>query len=333
MKSRFVSLVTLLLLCVSFANAQDDILQSYVPGTIPGVISKFIATTKSNADYVSVTESYLIKTRVTYNGFVKRLSAKKSMFLAKWLKDNKYPAAMLPTNEVEITEDGRTYWLVMQDIVAPHFAEEIKPGSLVDLYLVLLGSVKEDGERSFVILINEFKRPNDERPSGPRTGKPKVWEAGDAISGFEDYVPRTLREIISSHSEILAKSTVLLTGDTFSSRVKMTYTGETRKISPAKKQHLETVMKSFKVDPQLMTQYETEMLFLEGSDEHWLSVKDDLIHFFQEELKKGDQVVVYTEWLGATKTEGKWEWVFIVNEFQKVETPTITGGAISARLV
>ena len=136
MKTRLLISVVILLTCVGLAHAQDDILQNYEPGTIPGMISKFTATNKSTADYVSVTESYMIKTRVTYNGSSRKISEKKSAFLAKWLKDNKYPAAMLPTNELLIAEGDRNYWLVMQDIVAPHFAEEIKPGGSVDLYLV-----------------------------------------------------------------------------------------------------------------------------------------------------------------------------------------------------
>lgn len=314
----------LLLVCAGFANAQDDVLASYKTGTIPGLIAEFSAATKSTADYVSATESYLIKTRVTYSGSSRKLPEKKRAFLAKWLKDNKYPEAMLPTNELLVTEGDRNYWLVMQDIVAPHFEQEIKPGGQVDLYLVLLGSVKEGSERSFVILINEFKRPEDAGPSGPRTGKLKAWESGAALNGYEDYAPRTLREIITNHSELLDKSNVLLTGDTFSSRVKLIYTGSSRKISAAKKQHLDIVLKSFKVDPEQLARYQTEMLFLEGNDEHWLAVQRELIPFLQKELTKDEEVIVYTEWLGAIKADGKWEWVFIVNEFQKMEKPTIT---------
>jgi len=328
MKPHILKALMLLQVCVGLAASQEDILQQYSPSTIPSMTARFLATNKKNSDQVFVTQSYMIKTRLAYSGSSRSVSEKKRAFLAKWLKDNQYPEAMLPRDEYQFTEGDRSYWLVLQDIVAPHFVQEIKPGSAVDLYIILLGSVKEDGNPAFVILINEFKRPEDERPSGPRTGKPRVWGDEDTLLGYERYVPRTLREIISSHSDpkTLNKTDVLMTGDTFPSRVKVTYTGSTRKVSPIKKQHLDMLVVSFDVDPTLIAKYETEMLFMEGPDEHWLPVQKDLIPFFEKELTKGEEVTLYAEWVGARKIDDKWEWVFIVNEFQKPKRSTITGG-------
>lgn len=39
--------------------------------------------------------------------------------------------------------------------------------------------------------------------------------------------------------------------------------------------------------------------------------------FFEKEFKKGEEVTLYAEWVGAKKTSDKWDWVFIVQEFQK----------------
>lgn len=331
MKSHVLkALISLLLFNIGLATGQEDILQSYEPGSIAEITRVFSATTKSNSDQVFVTESYMINTRVTYSGTSRKVSEKKRAFLAKWLKDNEYPAVMLPTNEYLFTEADRNHWLVMQNIVGPHFLEEIKPGGMVNLYLILLGSVKEEGNPTFVVLINEFKRPEDERPSGTRTGKPVGWDTGYAIKGFERYVPRTLREIISSHSDpkTIDRANVLMTGDTFPSRVKVTYTGSPRKISPGKKQHMDLLVTTSDVDPKVISLYETEMLFLEGAAEHWLLVQKALIPFFEKELTKGEEVVLYAEWVGAKKMDGKWEWVFIVNEFQKLKKRAITGQPI-----
>lgn len=330
MTRQFFRALIVLLACVVFASAQEDPLLQYSPGTIPGLASELLKTTKKSGDQVFVTESYMIKTRLAYSGSSRKVSEKKKAFLTKWLKDNQYPAVMLPSDEYQFTEGDRSYWLVLQNIVAPHFVQEIKPGSAVDLYVILLGSVKEEGHQSFVILINEFKRTEDEGPSGPRTGKPKVWGEEDALEGYERYVHRTLRGIISSHSnqETLGKSNMLLTGDTFPSRVRVTYTGSSRKIPPARKQHMDMFAGSFNIAPALIAKYETEMLFKEGPDEHWLPVQKDLIPFFEKELTKGEEVILYAEWVGARKVEDKWDWIFIVNEFQKPIKPTITGGGL-----
>lgn len=326
MEVRILKALVLLTVCVGFASGQEDILETYPPGTVTSMTSAFTATTKSKSDQVFVTESYKVRTRVTYKGSSRKLSDKKRAFLAKWLKENEYPAAMLPKEEYLFADADGSHWLVLQSIVAPHLVEEIKPDGFVDLYMILLGSVKEDSNRSYVILINEFKRPEDERPSGTRTGKPVGWDTGEALNGYERYVPRTLREIIISHSDpkTLDKANMLMTGDTFPSRVKVTYSGSARKVLPPKKLHLDMLTEAFKVDPKVISRYETEMLFLEGTEEHWLPVQKDLIPFFEKELTKGEEVVLYAEWVGAKKTDDKWDWIFLVNEFQKLKKRTIT---------
>ena len=144
---------------------------------------------------------------------------------------------------------------------------------------------------------------------------------GNTFEGYERYRPRTLSEIIREHSDpkILQKNegSMILTGDTFPSKVRVIYTGESRTISSAKKQHLDMLVTSFNVDPKVIERYGIEMLFMEGDDEHWLPVQAGLIPSFEKEMKKGEEVILYAEWVGAKKVSGKWEWVFIVQEFQK----------------
>ena len=156
----------------------------------------------------------------------------------------------------------------------------------------------------------------------PSRGTLVVSQNGETpISGYEEYIPRTIREIIKTHSDssILGKNngSMVLTGDTFSSRIKVTYTGSTRSVSSAKKQHLDMLVTSFGADQSVIDQYQTEMLFLEGTDEHWLPVRGQLIPFFQREVTKGDKVTIYAEWVGAKKIDNKWQWIFMVHEFSK----------------
>ena len=328
MKLHVLNTFIVLLICTAFAVAQDDVLQKYVPDKLALVTKRFSASAKQSTDQIFAEDDYSIRARVTYSGLSRKLSDKKRAFLSRWLKDNEYPSELINKFEDEYLfyEDGVDYWLVMQDVVTPHFVEEIKRGGTVDLYIALLGAVKEDGRSNFVILVNEFKLPDAERPSGPRTGKAKggsavVTEEGDGgtIKGFERYKPRTLGEIIKAHSDpqLLERTDMMLTGDTFPSRVKVIYMGTSRKITPARKQHLDMLVTSFNVEPEVISRYETEMLFIEGTEEHWLPIQKQLIPFFEKELKKGDVVVLYAEWVGAKKISGKWEWIFIVNEFQK----------------
>ena len=156
----------------------------------------------------------------------------------------------------------------------------------------------------------------------PKEGVLIVAKSGEhSLKGYEDYIPRTLRQIIRFHSDptVLSKNegSMILTGDTFSSRVKAVYTGEIRKVSREKKQHLDMLVPSFNVKQEIINQYDTEVMFLEGADEHWLPVQKKLIPFLQKDVKKGEEITLYAEWVGAKKIGGKWQWIFMVHEFQK----------------
>lgn len=321
MNSQLLSPLVVLILCFYSVTAQQDVLNSYVPGTIAQTSKSAIASEKRDGDQGFASAGFMLKARAIYKGSIRKVPDKKIAFLKKWLKNNQYPSDFFNKFEQEalFAEGDQNYWLIMQDVVTPHFLQEIKPEQAVDLYMIFLGSFKESEGSSLVVLVNEFKRTNEDQPSGPRTGKPNAGGNEGTLRGYERYVPRTLREIIDQHSNSkeLGKSTIVLTGDTFPSKVKVTYSGISRPLPPERKKHLELLITSFNVDPSTIAKYETELLFKEGSQEHWVPVVKELVPFFEKELKKDDEVILYAEWVGANKFSGKWDWVFIVNEFQK----------------
>ena len=143
----------------------------------------------------------------------------------------------------------------------------------------------------------------------------------NSIRGYGDYIPRTLRQIIkenTSPKNMGAKDgSAILTGETFSSRIKAVYSGQSRKILPEKKQHLDMLVSTFGVNQSVIDKYETEILFREGDVDYWLPTNSALIPAFEKEVKNGEQITLYAEWVGAKKIKGKWEWVFMVHEFHK----------------
>ena len=141
---------------------------------------------------------------------------------------------------------------------------------------------------------------------------------------WERYKARTFGEIIKANMDELAgrdasirdKVSIVIPGDSLPSQVRVTYTGTTRKILPARKEHIDEWAKSLGVKPEMIAMFEDEMLFVECSTEHWLPVQKQVIPYFQKELKKGDMVTLYTAFIGGRKIDGAWNWIFIVNEFQ-----------------
>ena len=148
---------------------------------------------------------------------------------------------------------------------------------------------------------------------------------------WKDYQPRTLDQIIKDHAakvlddpDILMNfpdgSTAVLTRDSFPSKVKVTYTGRSRAISPKRKELIKdwvTTIFGLERRDEYLKLWNTEFLFTVHLIEYWLPVQNPLIQPLQEELKKGDDVTLNVAWVGARKESGKIDWVFFVNEFEK----------------
>jgi hypothetical protein len=148
---------------------------------------------------------------------------------------------------------------------------------------------------------------------------------------WEKYQPRTLDQIIKNHAaKVLDNpdiemsfpdgSTAVLTRDSFPSRVKVTYTGRSRSISPKRKELIKdwvTTIFGLERRDEFLKLFDTEFLFTESLVEYWLPIQNPLIQHLEKELKKGDKVTLYVSWVGARKESGKVDWVFFVNEFEK----------------
>jgi hypothetical protein len=146
---------------------------------------------------------------------------------------------------------------------------------------------------------------------------------------WEKYQPRTLDQILKNHAakvlddpDILMNfpdgSTAVLARDSFTSKVKVTYTGRSRSISPKRKELIRdwlTTTYGPKVRDEYVKLLDTEFLFTETLIEYWLPVQNPLIQSLHEELKKGDEVTLYVAWIGARKESGTVDWVFVVNRF------------------
>jgi len=147
---------------------------------------------------------------------------------------------------------------------------------------------------------------------------------------LEKYQPRTLDQIIKlqatkvfDNPDILMNfsdgSTAVLTRDSFPSKVKVTYTGRSRIISAKRKELIKDWLTTTygRDSKELVKLFDTEFLFTEAGIEYWLPIQGQLIESFNEELKKGEVVILYVAWIGARKESDKIDWVFLVNEFEK----------------
>ena len=145
---------------------------------------------------------------------------------------------------------------------------------------------------------------------------------GQNKNHWERYQRRTLREVIRLHRDSdefrdiqTEKKAMLLTGDDFASQVKLVYMGKQRSVAGTTKALVTAWKKTFKDIGLPQDEFNTEFLFKEGSEEHWLAVQNALVDSVQKELQTGDVLNAYVIWMGAIKSKSSWEWLFAMNEF------------------
>ena len=137
---------------------------------------------------------------------------------------------------------------------------------------------------------------------------------------YEKYKPAKLPEIIKKYSDPETLTTPDLTdvfGATFPSRIRVTYTGSERKISGPRREHIRAWARTYGHGPEIADLFETELLFVEDSAEYWLPVQKQVVPYFAKELKKGERVTLFIIAAGGKKIAGEWDWIFLVNEFEK----------------
>lgn len=62
-------------------------------------------------------------------------------------------------NEVLFSENGRKYWLVVRKEFLPRFAQELKKGDIVELFLIKMGSTRRGDKWEPVLLVEKFLIP------------------------------------------------------------------------------------------------------------------------------------------------------------------------------
>jgi hypothetical protein len=150
-------------------------------------------------------------------------------------------------------------------------------------------------------------------PVGPQPKKPRT---------PDDYKVRTLKtlRIKGSDSEHRTnkEETMLVYGEILPSRVRVKFKGSTRPVPEIKKEVLRQWARLYAGAPEFYTgPYETEVLFVEEGDEHWLAVRTRALPQLKQQVKEGEEVDLFLIRVGAALTTKNWEPMLLVENFQK----------------
>nr|NIM50781.1 hypothetical protein [Gemmatimonadales bacterium]NIN11956.1 hypothetical protein [Gemmatimonadales bacterium]NIR03245.1 hypothetical protein [Gemmatimonadales bacterium]NIS66931.1 hypothetical protein [Gemmatimonadales bacterium] len=121
-----------------------------------------------------------------------------------------------------------------------------------------------------------------------------------AQSSWCRYKERRLQEIVEQHVEHMQGSDgPSFTADRFPSRVRVIYTGKRRPIPTARRDFIKSYFTQFVRQPQYAELFDDELLFLEGTVQHWLPVQRELVPKLMAEASAGGFVELFAVWLGA----------------------------------
>lgn len=135
---------------------------------------------------------------------------------------------------------------------------------------------------------------------------------------WEIFKPRTLKEVVSITTKaVRPDDSMFFATNQLESKVKVTYTGQSRAILQARKDFISKWVGIFSRPKKFAETYEREYLYKEGDDEHWLATQAPVTKYFEKELKPGDEMTVYLISIGAYRSKGDIDCVLLVEEFQK----------------
>src|SRR5208337_1742973 len=145
---------------------------------------------------------------------------------------------------------------------------------------------------------------------------------GQSEDPWEKYKPRTLRSIMEMSPDLpegnpdSTKIEFYICADPFPSKIKLVYLAKSRPLSADKKQLITYWLRSKSLPATKVDLFLTEVLFREGTDEHWIAVQKPLLAALPKEVKKGQSFDGYVVFMGTIKkVGGQREWLFAMNEF------------------
>lgn len=144
---------------------------------------------------------------------------------------------------------------------------------------------------------------------------------------IDDYRPTTLGELSALQPDGVLKepnyqdSRIIVQAQIFPSRFKVVFDGTKRALLDTKKTVIAQWANRYAGAPEFYTRpYETEMLFTENGESHWLAVRNEFLPQFEQELKKGDAIELFVIKLGSARDEAnKLVPVLLVEKYLKPE--------------
>jgi hypothetical protein len=104
--------------------------------------------------YIGAPQQYKFVVKAVYTGQIRRITGRRSDLIVNWGKAMGTPEFTRRfENEIQVSADGLTVWLPIQESLMNEFVQEAKAGAPLKVWMMYIGSTKQDR----VFLVNDFE--------------------------------------------------------------------------------------------------------------------------------------------------------------------------------
>ena len=156
------ALILIGLLCIPFTGTASAGWNDYDPATLSQIISKHAGPLSKRKVPKGVVAINLhpkgdpLRSTVLYLGKVRNIKRDRRSFIKMWGETAKKDTAKLAKTykkEIKVQENGKTYWLPIQEILVAHFKRDVKMKGEVMLFMVYIGT----SGKTPIFLVEEFR--------------------------------------------------------------------------------------------------------------------------------------------------------------------------------
>jgi hypothetical protein len=148
------------LLCATVTGTAWAGWSDYTPATLSDITAKhakYLSNRKAPKGTVAINlhaGGDPFRSTVLFLGKVRKIRPDRSSMIDMWGKSSGVDtAAGNFKKEIQVRENGKTYWLPIQEILVSYIKRDVKKNGEVMLFMVYIGTKGKDP----VILVNEFR--------------------------------------------------------------------------------------------------------------------------------------------------------------------------------
>lgn len=240
-----------------------------------------------------------------YLGELRPISNVKVEFIRKWwgsaLKIGE-DFTHLFENELLFEVEGAQYWMPVQRQVLPYFHKELTKGDAIDLYVMILGTIDNENEHEWIIIVNEFQK----------TQLPPPYESRD-LDDIIDEAKRYDPDKTTGQSLLTPPPTIHL----FERLVRYPF-----KCDDARPIALMLSMATNRTEQEMPAINNCMVIQSKSGEKIGLFIQDSIAGYVEKEYDLGQEIHLWSLWLFVNSSDKKPYFVInAIGEAQQLRVP------------